>query len=108
MRVEGKVDTIFCYALLRIQHPIKVMYLKYYIFNTQMNLVLLLTFADWADRAVLIFFFSYYHWTKNTKLEFLYIKVRKLSILFFKHTFGGQNRLIKPINCRCRTICQNL
>ena len=57
MRVEGKVDTIFCYALLRIQHPIKVMYLKYYIFNTQMNLVLLLTFADWADRAVLIFIF---------------------------------------------------
>ena len=134
MRVEGKVDTIFCYALLRIQHPIKVMYLKYYIFKTQMNLVLLLTFADWADRAVLIFFFSYYHWTKNTKLEFLYIKVRKLSILLFnpiptglghvtliyglippmagrnrvKHTFGGQNRLIKPINCRCRTICQNL
>ena len=57
MRVEGKVDTIFCYALLRIQHPIKVMYLKYVLFKTQMNLVLLLTFADWPDRAVLAFFF---------------------------------------------------
>ena len=67
MRVEGKVDTIFCYALLRIQHPIKVMYLKYYIFKTQMNLVLLLTFADWADRAVLIFFFIL-SWNKKYKI----------------------------------------
>ena len=106
MRVEGKVDIIFCYALLRIQHPIKVMYLKYYL-----KLKRIFTFADFCrlgwQSSTKVFFFIL-SWDTKYKIGVSIHKSETIANFALKHNFGGQNRLIKPMNWRCRTTCQYL